>query len=392
MIVQLYIHGALRQLDISNCETGKDIKVAISKTFLIPVADQKLSFSEQEIKDDDLISEKNITNNDILLLESISENQATPYYRMLLQTPVSQIPDLYRDNPPFKQFIDSKLPPLQDLLRENDTEGLLRFLCYSVVTSYIKRWNQTQEKKVLERGSADEMDPEYQKKVYEAIRNENLNLTRVQVLDARPIHLYLVTYINDVQVNFVVDTGAQSTILSSDVAEATKVARVVDESESIDIYGVGSGRTMGMVNAHDICIEGEYFAVKSQVVPKKNIANSCLLGLDFLKQYKAVIDIESDTLTVEINNKKIKAKLIESAWIDPLAKYNEDGTFEKEEQPMDVEEESGEEIPLDPSEQQILDTANQLQAMGYSAEDSMNASAQANGNIELAITLLEGNW
>ena len=69
---------------------------------------------------------------------------------------------------------------------------------------------------------------------------------------------------------------------------------------------------MGMVNAHDICIEGEYFAVKSQVVPKKNIANSCLLGLDFLKQYKAVI-IESDTLTVEINNKKIKAKLIESA-------------------------------------------------------------------------------
>lgn len=68
---------------------------------------------------------------------------------------------------------------------------------------------------------------------------------------------------------------------------------------------------------------------------------------------------------------------------------------------MEVEEESGEEIPLDPAEQQILDTANQLQAMGYSAEDvrqsngsevqSMNASAQANGNIELAITLLEGN-
>ena len=56
-------------------------------------------------------------------------------------------------------------------------------------------------------------------------------------------------------------------------------------------------------------------------------------------------------------------------WIDPLAKCNEDGTFEKEEQQMDVEEESGEEIPLDPSEQQILDTANQLQAMGYSAED-----------------------
>ena len=70
---------------------------------------------------------------------------------------------------------------------------------------------------------------------------------------------------------------------------------------------------MGMVNAHDIRIEGEYFAVQSQVMPEKNIANSCLLGLDFLKQYKAVIDIANDSLTLEMNGKKVVAKLRESA-------------------------------------------------------------------------------
>ena len=31
MIIQLYIHGELRTLNISNCNNGKDIKVAISK-------------------------------------------------------------------------------------------------------------------------------------------------------------------------------------------------------------------------------------------------------------------------------------------------------------------------------------------------------------------------
>lgn len=38
----------------------------------------------------------------------------------------------------------------------------------------------------------------------------------------------------------------------------------------------------------------------------------CLLGLDFLKLYKAVIDLVNGTLTLEINGKKVTTKLIES--------------------------------------------------------------------------------
>ena len=99
------------------------------------------------------------------------------------------------------------------------------------------------------------------------------------------------------------------------------------------MYGVGNGHTMGMVNAHDIRIEGEYFAVQSQVMPEKNIANSCLLGLDFLKQYKTVIDIANDSLTLEMNGKKVVAKLRESAVgvgsetdeVDPSAGETEGG-------------------------------------------------------------------
>ena len=54
-------------------------------------------------------------------------------------------------------------------------------------------------------------------------------------------------------------------------------------------------------------------------------------------------------------------------WIHPLAKLKEDGTFEtieREEEKMEEEE-----IPLDEVDQQILDTAKQLKAMGYSEED-----------------------
>lgn len=58
-------------------------------------------------------------------------------------------------------------------------------------------------------------------------------------------------------------------------------------------------------------------------------------------------------------------------WIHPLAKLKEDGTFEtieREEGKMEEEEEE-EEIPLDEVDQQILETAKQLKAMGYSEED-----------------------
>ena len=41
-------------------------------------------------------------------------------------------------------------------------------------------------------------------------------------------------------------------------------------------------------------------------------AGVCLLGLDFLKLYKAVIDLVNGTLTLEINGKKVTTKLIES--------------------------------------------------------------------------------
>ena len=80
----------------------------------------------------------------------------------------------------------------------------------------------------------------------------------------------------------------------------------------IDMVGVGSGRSIGNVNAFDICLEGEYFAVHSQVMPERQIAHSCLLGMNFLKEYKAVIDIPNSKMTLTINDKEITAKLYEA--------------------------------------------------------------------------------
>ena len=56
-------------------------------------------------------------------------------------------------------------------------------------------------------------------------------------------------------------------------------------------------------------------------------------------------------------------------WVHPLAKLKEDGTFEAIEREAVKMEDEEEEIPLDEIDQQILETAKQLSAMGYSEEE-----------------------
>ena len=81
------------------------------------------------------------------------------------------------------------------------------------------------------------------------------------MLHSKPVHIYLETMINNIQVNFVVDTGAQRTSVAEVVARETAILRAVDEKLQTEIVGVGKDRTMGFVHSCDLCIGNEYFPV-----------------------------------------------------------------------------------------------------------------------------------
>ena len=46
-------------------------------------------------------------------------------------------------------------------------------------------------------------------------------------------------------------------------------------------------------------------------MPGETERSACLLGLDFLKKYKAVIDIEKGELTLRLDGKEIKTQVVE---------------------------------------------------------------------------------
>ena len=63
--------------------------------------------------------------------------------------------------------------------------------------------------------------------------------------------------------NFMVDIGAQVTVISKAVMEATKINTVLDDNIQMEVVGVGQNKSIGLVKAYDICIQGEYFAAVS---------------------------------------------------------------------------------------------------------------------------------
>ena len=87
------------------------------------------------------------------------------------------------------------------------------------------------------------------------------------MMDSAPLHIYLETTINNVQVNFVVDTGAQTTCISEEVAQQPSISRAVTDHIKTEVRGVGSGTSVGFVHSFDICIGGEYFPVHCQGFP-----------------------------------------------------------------------------------------------------------------------------
>lgn len=107
--------------------------------------------------------------------------------------------------------------------------------------------------------------------------------------------------------------------ITSDVLKATSTSSIMNEELKGEVYGVGKSSSIGFIHSCDLCIENEYFPVHFQgfdwinsslVMPKFSLRGSCLLGLDFLKEYHGVIDLVNNTLTLEVNGKKIVTKLV----------------------------------------------------------------------------------
>ncbi|KAK9329130.1 aspartyl protease-domain-containing protein [Lipomyces starkeyi] len=276
----------------------------------------------------------------------------------------------------------------------------------------------------LKRLNDDPYNEESQRKILELIQQEavmeNLNAALEHNPESfgRVTMLYVPVEVNGHKIKAFVDSGAQATISKSPVACAF-VMFLLDRNFQGVARGVGTAKILGRIHSAPMKIGDAFLPCSFTVMEGKDV--DLLLGLDMLKRHQATIDLKRGVLVMgdeevpflgeaELPSQAQQIDLSPEEFAE-LARQNQETresgeaqapppgqTASPQTQPLAQEPmHTGDQprpanrVPRRPVQQRIEFSdadISKLESLGVSREEAISALRTAEGNVEVAASLL----
>ena len=148
--------------------------------------------------------------------------------------------------------------------------------------------------------NSDPNDPQVQQKIAKIIQQKNIDENLRQAEEYMPetlfpVHMLFINLeINKKKVVALVDTGAQSTIMSQALCQKCDLFNLCDTRFSGIAKGVGTGKIIGTVHAAQMKIQNKVLMAKITVLENSSIG--FIFGLDNMRAHRCTIDLNQNGL------------------------------------------------------------------------------------------------
>ncbi|ETO81628.1 hypothetical protein, variant 3 [Phytophthora nicotianae P1976] len=219
----------------------------------------------------------------------------------LHEIPANPTPEILLDimdkNPQLLAELQQVNPKLATALQTKSVSDVRMALMQMHMEAASRKFEEQQEIEALERNP---FDAEAQAKIAERIRLSNVQKNMEIAIEEMPeafghvTMLYIPCEVNGTQVKAFVDSGAQSTIMSSSCAERCGIMRLVDKRFAGQAVGVGTAKIIGRVHMAPLKIGNEFYNCSFTILDQQGV--DFLFGLDMLKRHQCCIDLSKNVL------------------------------------------------------------------------------------------------
>ncbi|KAG2790946.1 hypothetical protein PC129_g3095 [Phytophthora cactorum] len=307
--------GQVAQITAEPAQQLSSVGPQLQQQFGIPAAAQVLMLNGNPLRLDQTFEQAGMKEDDLLVImrnPSAAPAAARPAIptsagftarpgMKLHDIPSNPTPETLLDimdkNPQLLAELQQVNPKLATALQTKSVSNVRMALMQMHMEAASRKFEEQQEIEALERNP---FDAEAQAKIAERIRLSNVQKNMEIAIEEMPeafgrvTMLYIPCEVNGTQVKAFVDSGAQSTIMSSSCAERCGIMRLVDKRFAGQAVGVGTATIIGKVHMAPLKIGNEFYNCSFTILDQQGV--DFLFGLDMLKRHQCCIDLSKNVL------------------------------------------------------------------------------------------------